>query len=217
MEEKRKSQLLFVGMILLFLLVICIGGYFAIRQYLIENPSLLNQENQAETQNPPPLTDSTENWNMISNTTYGFSFKYPNNFFDASQQPKVLVGTCNDTVFPGECPDITNTVSQDQNAKGNYDNKATPSKLTINGVDYCQIKISDAAAGQVHTSYYYTTVKNQKCIVVYMEMSQTRCENYLPLEVGNTQQEKNYNDCIAKNASQPATLQQIINTFTVTK
>ena len=65
--------------------------------------------------------------------------------------------------------------------------------------------------------YYYTTVKNEKCLVVYMAVTTENCDFYLPLEPGNIEQEDNYNNCVKINAAQPILLKEIISTFTLVK
>jgi hypothetical protein len=151
-------------------------------------------------------------WNTITNNQYGFTMSYPNGFFDPGHQPRVLVGDCNYSVFPNQCPDLRGVVSGDSDAGGNYQNAAI-SKITINNNQYCVNDVQDAATGHVFHNYYYSTVRNQKCLVVYFETSSTNCDFYLPLQAGNAEQQTNYNNCVTKNQNQPTTLNQIINTF----
>jgi hypothetical protein len=174
----------------------------------------------------PVVTDQTANWITGTNTQDGFSFKYPADFFAVNQQPKILVGDCDHSVFPESCPNINNIVIADQAAGGgdinaiksnlsdpNYWKNPTGEKLTINNVPYCLYQTSDAATMHVYNYYYYTTVVNNKCLVVNLNTSTTNCDAYLPLETGNKEQAKNYNDCVVTNKDQPNILSQIIATF----
>ncbi|MCX6722252.1 MAG: hypothetical protein NTY04_03645 [Candidatus Staskawiczbacteria bacterium] len=157
---------------------------------------------------------------------YNFEFQYPKDFLSSNQQPKLLVGDCDYGIFPNECPNINNIVINDLVASGgdidgiknnlsspNYWDKPNGEKQKIGGVSYCLYKNSDAGMGKVYSNYYYATVKNKKCVVVFIATSTTNCDFYLPLEKGNTEQVKNYNDCLIKNKNQPEMLKEIINTF----
>ena len=87
-------------------------------------------------------------------------------------------------------------------------------KTVLNNINYCVYQVSDAAMGHQYYYDYYATVVGQKCLVVELVTSSSTCENYLPLETGNTQQATNYNNCVAQRTSRPTTLQQITSTFT---
>lgn len=174
----------------------------------------------------PTTIDLIAGWNTLNNKEYGFSLKYPADFFDANQQPKLLVGDCNYNVFPDKCPNINDIVIKDQAAEGgdltviesnlsnqNYWDTPSGKKQTINSVPYCLYATGDSAAGHAFNYYYFATVKNKKCLVVYLATATTNCDFYLPLEKGNTEQAKNYNDCLTTNKNQPIILNEIINTF----
>jgi hypothetical protein len=217
-ENKAQSIMLGAGIVILVIAVLGLGMFFSIRQYIVDHPGILDQQvqNNQQDENQSSQTDQTVSWTTLS--AGGLSFKYPANFFDLSQQPKILVGDCNTAVFPGQCPDISQVLSQDKNIAGNYQPGTNgTSKIKVNGVDYCKTQIQDSAAGHSYQYYYYTTVSSKKCVVAYLATSQTHCENYLPLEAGNTDQQQNYNDCVAKNTNQPTVLQQIANSFTLTQ
>lgn len=36
-----------------------------------------------------PVKDPTSGWNILNNSEFGFSMKYPNNFFDTGHNPKI--------------------------------------------------------------------------------------------------------------------------------
>jgi len=172
---------------------------------------------------------ATKNWKTYTNKEYGFEFKYPNGFFDSNQEPKVLVGDCNYGVFPNECPNINNIVIEDLASSGgdikaiknnlsspNYWKNPNGEKSTINNVTYCLYQTEDAAMGHTYNYYYYATITNKKCLVVNLRTSTTNCDFYLPIEKGNTEQQKNYNDCLVTNQNQPKTLNEILSTFQFT-
>ena len=61
--------------------------------------------------------------------------------------------------------------------------------------------------------YYYATVKNQKCLIVYLATNTVNCEAYLPIEEGNTEQQKDYDMCLTVNQNRPKILNKILSTF----
>lgn len=148
-------------------------------------------------------------WKTIANQEYGFMAQYPDNFFDIGHEPTVVVGDCNYQVFPNQCPDINGLVLDNvgnlQNIGGN--------KISVNSNDFCKYEQVSAAAGHQYFYDYYLTVRNQKCLVVQLATFAASCDNYLPLEQGNTEQEKNYTLCISKNIERPKVLDQIVATF----
>jgi len=174
----------------------------------------------------PTVQDPTADWQTETNSQSGFEFKYPASFSAVNQQPKILTGDCNYNVFPDSCPNINDIVIKDLASTGGdinviKSNLSYPSywknpngeKLTINDVPYCLYQASDAGMGHVYTSYYYTIVANKQCLVVNLNTTTSNCENYLPVETGNTQQQTNYNNCLTTNQNQPKILSQIISTF----
>jgi hypothetical protein len=173
-----------------------------------------------------PCPDYTIGWNTINNSEYGFSSKYPSNFFDVGHTPKILTGDCNYIVFPDQCPNINDIVINDQVAQGGdvnviksnlsnpgYWKNPSGEKLTVNNISYCLYQNSDAAMGHVYNYYYYVTVKNNQCLLANFATSTANCDFYLPLETGNTAQATNYNNCLTTNKNQPIILNEIINTF----
>jgi hypothetical protein len=241
MENQKGGALL---IIIIILVIILIGGGVAYYYYTTKaqpKPVACTQEakicpdGSSVGRSGPncdfaPCPDPTIGWNNINNAEFGFSLKYPNNFFDAGHKPKILIGDCNYNVFPDSCPNINNIVIDDLVAAGgdinaiksnlsypNYWKNPSGEKQVINNVNYCIYSNSDAAMGHVYNYYYYATVKNQKCVVVSFDTSSANCNFYLPLEPGNTEQATNYNNCLTTNKNQPTILNEIINTFNFTK
>ncbi len=235
-------QLKNVIIFLVLIITLVTIGYFAYTQYSL-NVGNVGQENTACTMEAKTCPDGsfvgrtgpncefalcptkTTNWKVYNNAEYNFELSYPEDFFDPEQQPKLLVGDCNYDVFPDQCPNINNIVAQDMALSGgdvsaiknNLSNlgywDVSGQQQTINDVQYCLYATGDAAAGHAFNYYYYATVKNQKCLVVYMATATENCDFYLPLEPGNTEQESNYNNCLEKTAAQPILMKQIISTF----
>ena len=152
--------------------------------------------------------------------------KYPLDFFGDQQEPRLIVGDCNYNVFPEKCPDINNIVINDLVLVGgdakvikdnlsstNYWKDASGLKQTVDGVQYCLYNSGDAGMGHVFNYYYFTTVRDNKCVAVYFATNTTNCDFYLPLEEGNTRQADEYNKCVKTNKDQPVILSEIISTF----
>ena len=167
--------------------------------------------------------DLTLDWNVLNNTEYGFSLKYPNNFFDVGHEPKIVIGNCNYNVFPKNCPNIVEEIVAGSGVGSDLDvvrsnwNNRVGKNIIINNMDYCVYHMNDAAMMHQYYYDYYTTVKNQKCIVVELDTVSVSCEVYLPLNEGDVEQAKNYNNCLVNNDKRPIILNEIINTFKLTK
>jgi hypothetical protein len=101
-------------------------------------------------------------------------------------------------------------------ASPNYWEKLNGEKQMLKGVPYCLYATGDAATGRIYRHYYFTTVQNQKCLVINFTTATANCDFYLPLEKGNTQQEINYNNCLTANQNQPKILDQILLSFKFT-
>jgi len=167
-----------------------------------------------------PTSDPTGGWNVVNNSEFGFSLKYPNNFFDTGHEPKILTGAC--TYSLNNCSEIPDVIAEnmqggDADIKMNWITNGVldvaGQTININNASYLLCQTSDAGMGHVYNYYYYVTVKNDKCLVVNFDTSATNCSAYLPLEKGNTQQVTNYNNCITKNKNQPIILNEVVNTF----
>lgn len=224
MEQKKNTYMM--NRVALGLgLIIILGSYYFLffnneNDMIIKTPiDNTNSWNISETPNidtnswntlETPV-DETSDWKNFSDTEYWFSFKYPNNFFDIWHEPKTLIGECNYQVFPDVCPDINNIVT-DLPTNDNWTGSIAE-KLTINNTPYCLYNYKDAATGHVFNHDYYMTVVNQKCLIIPLETSTTNCDFYLPIEIGNTEQQNNYANCIIENKNQPLILDKIISTF----
>lgn len=169
--------------------------------------------------------EETTSWGTYINDQVGFEMKYPDNFFDPSQQPRLFTGDCNYSVFPDSCPDINDIVAQDIAYDGGdittiESNLSQPGywdisglKQEINGTTYCLFATGDSSAGRAFNYYYYSTVKDEGCLVVYLAVTTENCDFYLPFKSGDTGQEENYNNCLKTNAAQPITFKKIISSF----
>lgn len=187
--QMENKIFLAVVVVVLFILVIGIAGYFLVLQYINSAPPAQNNNQQQTTQ-----TDPTAGWNVVKNNELGFSMQYPNNFFDAGHEPKITTRQC----------------SFDEGCQNNE-------RLVINAVTYCHNQTQEGAAGHQYYYDYYTAVKNQQCLEVDLVTATTTCENYLPIESGNTQQADSYSTCVTQRENRPKILQQITNTFQFTK
>ena len=211
--------------VILGLLVIL--GFFAYQKFISSGTEGQNSQGQRD---DIKEDSTTKDWKVFHDNKYAFELRYPEDFFDINQQPKLLAGSCNYEVFPDKCPNINNIVINDLAYGGgdleiiknnfkdpNYWDNPAGTKQTIHGVPYCLYSTGDAAAGHAFNYYYFVTVKSTKCLVVSLVTSTENCDNYLPLENGNTEQAKNYQNCVATNENQPKILDKIISTFKFSK
>jgi hypothetical protein len=208
------NKKLFISLIIAAaVLILGAGGYYLL-QIMAGGPPA------------PAIPDPTAGWKTETNARDEFEFKYPAGFFDSGQEPKILVGDCDYGVFPESCPNINEIVIKDLASAGgdinaiksnlsypNYWKNPQGEKLTANNVPYCLYQTSDAGMGHVYNSYYYATVANKQCLVVNLNTNTANCDFYLPIEKGNTEQQKNYDNCLTTNINQPKILSQIASTF----
>jgi len=218
-------------LLLVFVLATIVGGGILALQYSWTEKGFISTPISQVTSTPQatPTPDVTAGWKTLLNEEFGFELKYPPDFFDLNHEPKILVGDCNYSVFPDVCPSINDLVANDLASAGgdisaiksnlsypNYWKIPDGEKSTINNVTYCLYQTGDAAMGHTYNYYYYTTVTNKKCLVANLSTSTANCDFYLPLEKGNAQQQKNYNNCLTTNQNQPKILSQIVATFKFT-
>jgi hypothetical protein len=170
--------------------------------------------------------EETTDWLTFADPDSGFSLKYPTGFFDPGAEPAVFVGDCNAAVFPKNCPNIDEIVVANEapndaayaeavrsNLEASTDWQRSERLATPSGAHYCLSTLTDAAMSHAYESRYYTTVRDQKCVVVKLTLSRTNCDVYLPLEEGNQVQKDGYDACVIKNAEQPKLIKQVFRTF----
>ena len=106
---------------------------------------------QQPTSTPAPISVPSS-WKTYSGPIAGISFKYPNSLNPACaelQEPTVTVTSAGDSKIDslGCLP-----ASAERPIKSE--------KVTLNGINFCLSKGSDAGAGQLYRDYRYTTFKN---------------------------------------------------------
>ena len=178
--------------------IIVLSGNSAQAQYKLVNNKLVKVGSAFTVINPPA------DWKTYKNDDLGITFKYKDGVkliinSTPQQEQNYFSISVNNNDF-AKCvagPDI-------------------PTEEIINQVSFYKTGESDAAMGTYYTQITYATVKNNKCYVITLQYFTHNCENYLPLETGNTQQSASYNQCIADNKSATGledVLDGIISTF----
>ena len=136
---------------------------------------------------------------------FGFSFQYPANlnFTVQDVQPPTLFGIKADNTNNNP---LTLSVNAEDFSSciGSVIDGGLATELMINGIPFYITTGGDAAMGTYSSAIQYSTFKNGKCYQVGLQYFTHSCGNYLPLESGNAQQAKNYNDCLANNKSAEA-------------
>lgn len=163
-----------------------------------------------------PCPDITASWKTYSNKEYGFELKYPETLLPDQNAPSAIVVDCASHDFPNKCPDSIDI----QNKIRDFNPNTQPLNFNLidadNDIKFCMASFGDGAAGTTYQNYFYLTVKDSKCIIVKIVIAYPNCQNYLPLEQGNTQQEQSYNNCLTSNQEKPKTLDKILSTFKFT-
>jgi hypothetical protein len=223
-------------LILAFLAVIVGGGILVYLKYFekeiisltkfleIKKPEKIKVEK-------PEIEKETANWKTYRNEEYRFEFKYPDNFSDFFvQEPMVLVLDCDFSNFPLKCPrivdgliewqsrecfSIENINSREFCLKAVRENLSNPAnwnnpegeKITINGMPWCLYKTGEGAMGHRYIEYYYTTIKDNKCLTTFFVVDFFNCSVYSSLD------EKEYKKCEEKNNMKSTILNRTISTF----
>ena len=143
------------------------------------------------------IKDETAGWQTYRDEEYGFEFKYPEEFFH--WKPEVKISDCDNVKFPAECPDI-------ETASAPF--PPTEEKITIKNIPFCLKKTGEGAAGSTYVSYYYTTIKDKKCLTMYLVLRYTNCG------VFGSPDEEAYQKCEYENkVTKPEILNQILSNF----
>lgn len=203
MKNLKKYYLLVIFLFSVFLIYSC-------------NQNIIQNQTNTWVTNTGDVIDISENPNIgtLKDESFWFELSYPINYFWTWSEPKILTWSCNSSWFPIDCPNIENIVPDIKNYLNYSSNEKNES---INWVSYCFYKLQDAWAGHIYNNYYYSTVKNNNCIVVNFQTSLTNCDFYLPLEDWNTQQKTNYDNCLSKARQEPNIVNDISSSFKFSK
>lgn len=174
-------------------------------------------------QNPPTPTVQTADW--LTYSANGIEFKYPaNDYFrpndQANPNPLVSVKQCSFSSFSGDCPAAKDILAQelsnggiDLNAVGSPELPLVPVKKDYGGNSFCNYSFSEGAAGTTYDTEFYIVAQNNNCTTLQFAVPYLNCQNYLPIENGNTQQKLNYDNCLVSNAQKPQILDTVLSTF----
>ena len=166
---------------------------------------------------PVQTVDPTAGWKTYTNNDYGFELKYPEYIFPDYNQPSAVEVDCNSSNFPAQCPNPSDIQTKIRDFNPNTQPLDFQPVVNENNIKFCLAGVAEGAAGTTYKNYFYLTAKNNKCLIIKMTVPYPNCQNYLPLDEGNTEQEKNYNNCLILNQQKPKDLEEIISTFKFTK
>lgn len=154
-------------------------------------------------------TDETLGWKTYTNNEYGFEMKYPENFFFS--EPKITTVDCDYLNFSKQCPYIPVSGFNIDNEKdleiAIEKGLIKIEKVKINDGDYCLQQLSEGAAGSIYTNYYYTTVKDEKCIALNLISHDVNCG------VFGSADEENYKKCEDEKITKSEIFNKITSTF----
>ena len=117
--------------------------------------------------------DKASDWQAYISEEYSFKFKYPDNLF--WQEPKIIPIDCDHNRFSIECPYIPIkglTLSREEAIEKGL---LQIEKTVMKSVPYCFQKSKEGAAGSTYITYYYTTLKDEKCFAVNFVVKNNNC------------------------------------------
>lgn len=120
---------------------------------------------------------------------YNLIIDYPSEYSEYWKDLEVFSGACENN----NLSEISNFLSDLNNY--NLENTQTEN-IFVNWNKYLKFILSDAWAGHLYNSYYYSIKNNNECIVLKFATDLLNCENYLPLEDWNLEQKISYDKCI---------------------
>ncbi len=195
MENNKGFSMVSVIMIVAFIIVIGIAGYFLISQYVTDYNNNLHNQNYTPPQTTQTPPDPTAGWNVVNNTDLGFQFKYPTDFgskyasFQSVPTAMVISASSNTKIDASGCyivdPQLPNK----------------DSKVTINDLPFCVSTASDPGAGQLYNTSNYTTLRNGNYITLqYVVHTLNGCSPYMgtPDYQPCTDFMNSYNDKVTK-------------------
>src|SRR3989344_6674799 len=106
----------------------------------------------------PVTNDAAGNWQIYADVANGFEFRYPQSFntrYASLQQIPTAI--------------VMAAQSQNIDSKGCYIPQAgtpTTSEMIMNGIKFCITESEDIGAGQLYKSYYFSTFRNEKYIIL---------------------------------------------------
>jgi len=229
MKKQQGNLPMAIMMVIIFIAIIGIAGYFVYQKSLgtAENePVACTMDAKIcpdgtsvgrvapDCEFAPCPEDAKANWQVYKNEQYGVEIKYPQNFW-AAQNLQITQKDCNYDFSTDECPNAKNIIKSELEADGlDLANVSVTGTKKIYGSNlFCLYGYSEGAAGTYYSNEYYVLSSNKKCTIIKIVTPYPNCQNYLPLEPGNTEQEKSYNNCLASNQEKPKILEQVLSTF----
>ena len=145
--------------------------------------------------------EKTADWKIYRDEEYGFEFEYPNKFFHG--EPELNISSSKVVILPEDCLDICSYAdSPDYPGMG-----IKGERVVINNKPYCSYQAFEGAAGSTYIDYYYTTIKDEKCLTVHLIRRESSCGNY------GSPGEEAYEECVENKTTQRETLNEIISSF----
>lgn len=239
-EKQGKSFLLPIVVVLGVIAIFAFASFSMYKYVALKTDQKIEQPNQNQpvvcTQEAKPCPDGSfvsrtgvncefdqcpdefATWQTYNNDQYGFEFKHPVDFWGLAGLV-VSKKDCNFVDFSADCPITKNILNQELSANGFSGigiSSIIPQKAIYNSNLFCLYNYTEGAAGTSYNNSFYVVAKNNNCTILKIITPYPNCQNYLPLEAGNAEQEKNYNNCVASNQQKPKTLEQIFSTFKFT-
>jgi len=123
------------------------------------------QEEKAQKESETATNEALD-WKTYINNEYEFEMRYPESSF--FPEPKMESFDCAYLNFSEQCPYIKlsgSNIENDQDLESAVSKGLLKiEKININDTDYCLQQSSEVAAGSIYTTYYYTALKDGKCV-----------------------------------------------------
>lgn len=163
------------------------------------------------TSTPNMVNDKTANWQVYKNEQLGFEMKYPQELFlSDSLKPVVTTINCDYNNFEKKCPFVPIAGFTGTEAEATKDGLVKSEKIKVNDKSFCLQKESEGAAGTTYITYSYTSVYQNKCLLLSFSVPYPNCENYLPTETPDMQVA--YEKCKRDNETvKPETIQEMLS------
>jgi hypothetical protein len=187
-------------LIVLILALIVVGGVLIYLKDLEKEIVSIGQFPEIKKVEKLKIEEETFNWKTYRYEEYGFEFKYPD------LEPTVLVLDCDFSNFPLKCPRIVEEVIKKDLPHAIWVNPEGE-KITINGTPWCLYETGEGATGRHYVAYYYTTVKNNKCLTTLFVVEFRNCGVYIDVD------EKEYKKCEEENNMKSTILNRTVSTF----
>jgi len=156
-------------------ILVKIEDQWLVEKYTWENPNIIYRTEKYSGFGQEQIITDLTNWKTYRNGEYGFEIKYPEklntefiSLHPKSVPPKMVVSS-----------NISQLVCEEFEKKSTIEfPTATQKKITVEGEVYCRFSGAEGTAGTTYVTYRYSTIKNEKQIILEFTLLYPDCGNY---------------------------------------